>query len=696
MNPTPAKSAGGLLRQIGLGLNVTAFMLGVIALAVVLNFFAQRENLRLRIDSTKTRAYSLSEQTQILLADLQGEWTIAIVMVEANVDRAVRRQVNEVLRRFTQASPRITAVRIDPTDPATLDDYEALLANLRVIYKDRIEAYETALKQGEQAIGSFDLFLQQLAGRLDTLARDVQRDDPIRAELDQLLGIVSLRQQQGGQVRLELDKAMREDDTRPVRDYETARSLLAAALSGWADELYGIARMFDRWRADPKLNPAVRAFTGWAKGELDQQAQALAVVADPLKRLPTMELGTIGRQIERGEAAVVVGPGGAALIPSGQIFPQVGATGGANVTFDQRFRGELVIASAIRSLRVEHMPMVVFVHAQEDSLFGRRETSIDLAGAVGMLDVSRYQVQEWIVMQGDRPTPRRGQAVVWVVIPPPVLERRSLAPTREEYALIDAVKRLIADGEAVMLNFTPSFLHKFGQVDPWQSITPVLGLDVDTSRVVIEKLRDEQGADVIQRVAQMTDFAHGHPIAAAVHGLQTSFDLPVVVRPAELIPTGVRHTDLALIKPAPHRWLETDWAVNPASINQPIDRSAFDEPLPIAVAVERTHPIDGGLQRCIVIGSGGWLMSYLADRVVDAGGERVMLVNPGNYELLLASIAWLAGQDEMIAPSAVSQQVSRLDGITPAVRTRWRWIAVVVMPGGCLMLGAVVWFIRRR
>ena len=73
-----------------------------------------------------------------------------------------------------------------------------------------------------------------------------------------------------------------------------------------------------------------------------------------------------------------------------------------------------------------------------------------------------------------------------------------------------------------------------------------------------------------------------------------------------------------------------------------------------------------------------------------------MLVNPGNYELLLASIAWLAGQDEMIAPSAVSQQVSRLDGITPAVRARWRWIAVVVMPGGCLMLGAVVWFIRRR
>ena len=121
-------------------------------------------------------------------------------------------------------------------------------------------------------------------------------------------------------------------------------------------------------------------------------------------------------------------------------------------------------------------------------------------------------------------------------------------------------------------------------------------------------------------------------------------------------------------------------------------------PLPSwsGVAARRAPRQDGGVQGCIVVGAGGWRMSYLEERVVDAGGERVMVVSPGDYERLLAGIAWLAGQDEMIAPSAVSQQVSRLDGITPAVRTRWRWIAVVVMPGGCLMLGAVVWFIRRR
>ena len=78
------------------------------------------------------------------------------------------------------------------------------------------------------------------------------------------------------------------------------------------------------------------------------------------------------------------------------------------------------------------------------------------------------------------------------------------------------------------------------------------------------------------------------------------------------------------------------------------------------------------------------------------GGDRLALVNPGNYELLLASIAWLAGADELIASSPVSQQVARLDGLTPPVRTLWRWMALAIVPGACLLSGVSVWVIRRR
>jgi hypothetical protein len=100
-------------------------------------------------------------------------------------------------------------------------------------------------------------------------------------------------------------------------------------------------------------------------------------------------------------------------------------------------------------------------------------------------------------------------------------------------------------------------------------------------------------------------------------------------------------------------------------------------------------------RRAVVIGSGGWMLSFVSDVTVDLGGDRVALAHPGNYELLLASIAWLAGMDEFIAPSAASQQVARLSGITPAVRTAWLWITLAGMPLAMLGLGVAVWLVRR-
>ncbi len=90
------------------------------------------------------------------------------------------------------------------------------------------------------------------------------------------------------------------------------------------------------------------------------------------------------------------------------------------------------------------------------------------------------------------------------------------------------------------------------------------------------------------------------------------------------------------------------------------------------------------------------MLSYIADVVIPLGGERVALANPGNYELLLSSVAWLAQMDELIAPSPISQQVARLDGITAAVLRVWWWGVLAGMPGGCLLLGVAVWVVRRR
>ena len=86
------------------------------------------------------------------------------------------------------------------------------------------------------------------------------------------------------------------------------------------------------------------------------------------------------------------------------------------MTFDQRFRGEQAISAAIRSLLVEHMPMVVFVHAEPESMLRRRPQFVDVVGVANMLEASRLTVSQWSVGLGKRPVPQAGQPVVWVVV----------------------------------------------------------------------------------------------------------------------------------------------------------------------------------------------------------------------------------------------------------------------------------------
>ena len=109
------------VRRILAAFNLAIFLISVLVIAVAMNFFSLQPSFRAQIDATKTRAYSLSPQTMNLLTDLEGDWTIALLVSEQFIDAPLRRQVDEVLRRFSEAAPAITVQRIDPTDPDSLE-----------------------------------------------------------------------------------------------------------------------------------------------------------------------------------------------------------------------------------------------------------------------------------------------------------------------------------------------------------------------------------------------------------------------------------------------------------------------------------------------------------------------------------------------------------------------------------------------
>lgn len=681
--------------------NVVLFLAAILAIAAVINYFAQRAQSRLRIDATKTRAYSLSQQTRNLLRDLDGQWTIALLMVQDEIDRAVRRQIDEVLHRFTQAAPNISVIRIDPTDPRTLADYERVLADLRLLYEDGVEQYETSLDAGRAAYAQVILLAQQQAGTLQELIEFAQRQPDFDAKVyepvlqrAQTLGLIA---EQGDEVLAEADRAQRIDGSRPIPDYESARSILAYALTNAANELYETAEAFADWAQQSSLLTELRAYASANRADLDRRARDLARIADPLRHLPELELSVIGQQLATGEAALILSPSRAAVIPSQQLFPRSNfrreSTG--VITFDQRFRGETLLAAAMRALLVEHMPMVVFMHAEDGSWLRPRDRQIDLFGVTSMLQASRFQVKEWNVNapSSERPTPERGQPVVWIPIPPP--QRSGIEPSRNELQLIEQVRRLIHDGESVLVSVYPSLLPRYGQVDPWASIGQPFGVNLNTGRVIYESFRTGSDQTLIHRSQLVQRYTADHPIARAVTGQLTHYALPTTIQLAKDAPEEVQHEVILAIEPDENRWLESNWSVDPDTLPAPQPEQRLDGPEPIVMAVSRPNPFHHGDQRALFVGSGGWMLTYIADAVTGLGGERYALDNPGNHELMLASVAWLAGMDELIAQSPTGQEVARLGEISEAASRFWFWLVVIAMPVGSLGLGLLVWVVRR-
>jgi len=568
-----------------------------------------------------------------------------------------------------------------------------LLGRLRLIYADQIQQYEQSLDRGEQAFSDLLLFARQQSNQLRQVMVQIGDSDIDMRAFRQRVGLFSLLAESGDRVLEEVRNARAINDAQPIPDYETARSIMAEALSQWAQQLADMAGQYERWSQQSDLSPQVRQFVGNAATEYVRVAQQLAEASEPLRQLPPIELATIGRQLSTGEAAVVIGPERAAVIPSQQLLPQV--TRGGALTFDRRFRGEQLISSTIRSLMVPRMPMVVFVHNESNSLLRRQPDQADLLGVASLLNVSRFDVREWIVSESQRPEPDPQQRAVWIVMPP--TSRSSLSIGKRERELLEAARTLIAEGEPVLLNVYPSLLPSFNQPDPWAEIAASMGVEAQTDRVVFERLDlgGESDEPVIERSQVIEDFYCNSPICRAVHGQRLVLPLPVPVRPNPDDSPGASYTTIASIDGARNRWLEREWSVDDEKLNPPKRGDRMFQPVPVVIAIDRRTTDSGSAQRMIVAGSGAWLMSYLADAAEPLGGGRMALRNPGNQELLLASVAWLAHMDELIAPSAVSQQVARLDGVTRRVWLRWFLITAVGAPVGCLVLAGIVFAVRR-
>jgi len=319
---------------------------------------------------------------------------------------------------------------------------------------------------------------------------------------------------------------------------------------------------------------------------------------------------------------------------------------------------------------------------------GRPDT--DVSGVASIFHAGRVEVQEWQPHVDPAPPVWEGGPTAWIVLPS--TRRGSLQMQSSETAMLQATRRLLADGQGVMLNLFPSTGPKIGQVDAWAKLASELGIAASTGTVLLRDVSVPNQKLPPEAVVELAEFPVDHPVAAALHG--QSLLLPLA------IPLHATHADaivLGHVEPSRDLWIEDDWrAIVSADRRLRRHLPTFDpemvltEPVPVVIAREFAG---GG--RVLVIGSGNWMRTSVADAATNAGGDRVTLVHPGNHELMLAGTAWLSGLDDRIARGALSQEVARLRSIDSGTRSFWAWIVLGLLPVGSLAAGFFVWSWRR-
>lgn len=663
--------------------------LGAIAIAAIA--LVDRSPLHVQLDATKTRAYALSEQTIRLLGELEGNWRITVVAAEASSDAPTRRQVDEVLRRFSEINPRIQTRRLDPTDPRTLGEWEALLDDLQRDAGPRLVELRQTLDEASADFDALVEFARVQSGALAAIppTGTEELDRGLTGLRDGLAQLVARADEFRDSIR-----TLRETTaTRPLADDESTRAALLANHALWSDQLAAGDSLLRRIARLPGAPEALARPARASADEFESLAERLRRSQDRLSRAPSLELTGIGRALAEGEAAIVTGPKGSAAIPAWQLFPRLsrgGAGAPSALRFDRRFRGEQVITATIRSL-LTPPPLVVLVHAEDHSLLKPADDRNDFSAAADALQAARFELREWLPTDSATPSPAPNQRAVWIVVPP--LSRRGLDMSPGERTLLERARRLIDDGQPVLLTVARSLRPLFRQEDPWARLTAASGITVETGVVVLALDRLERGRGATRSWHRIEHGDADHPIARALTGQSSVFTHPT---PLALDPRDGAAFPLVSIDPAPEIWLENDWRGEGRERPAPPPGRGLETPACVVAAAERAIGDRGRRQRILVAGSGGWLLTSVLDASESLGGDRLVLSNPGNRELLLSSINWLAELDEQIAPGPSGRETARLAGIDTSVRRLWMVIALILLPAAPLLLGVVVIWSRRR
>ncbi|MEM0984255.1 MAG: hypothetical protein AAGI17_09930 [Planctomycetota bacterium] len=663
------------LRSANRWISATLFTVAITALAGALVTLGERHHAR--IDLTASGSHKLGDRAQAVVDQLTAPIEI-VAALQATPDRArVNDRVGDVLDAFDSDSDLVSVTRVDLGKPESGEAVADLITRLTERERVAIDAGRLEVVRGVSSVRS-------IAGELLAVILNTDRNRAalLRAFATEL-----------GRFAGEAEALLDVPSTAALNPRAAAEPLLVP--------LRTLAERLDQESA--ALNAQGNAALAGTLADIAGSARA---TRDRLLLIPTTDVSRLAAELASGEAVIVLGDvdrsvslapiDTAQLAPNERALRALGVTGLPEITA----RAEELLTSGVAAVSRNDAPIVVITHAEVSASGQRLGTLIALSQRLRGRGVDLFV---WHVPSSPEPPsfaavdPDGTRPVVFMAFSPDSSESlrgETASGAVRAQTLADALAVRLDAGDGVLLSVGPSYLETIGGRDPLAELADRYGVEVASGTTVLGDVVDASGRQIV--TATRATAEGDHPVALAVGGLPVALDWAVPLGARSR--TGVRADVVLGADPGDRAWAETRWLGiwrTPEQARAALPSlPEFDEetgdargPFGLAAASEIDLPT-GGASRLVVVGASAWASDrWWAPSQQVAG--RLVRTNPGNIELIEASIEWLAGRDELVGQSAAAAPISRVGPITPERFGLLRWILLAAVPGGVLGLWLV-------
>lgn len=702
-----------------------------------------------RYDLTSTRRYSLSEQSRAVLDQLESEHRVVTMLGGDDIEPAQQQRVRDLIDEYARASTSINVQHIDLNSQT--DRREALLAEMDAMFAEDTAAIRASIAKGfrlidgvektetQDAINGYTDGIDQIEAWLAAIVDNNVKLRPASIQNQRLTDLHSqylrlqdqanrlhqLRDDMLGsnwQDRLKSPGVVRGDDGQNLPDY----TALMASIQQYMLDLAGNTLPDTPSKADQLRRgividnlapPEVQQLAREAQNSLAAMVQQVPAFFKTVKRETDPLLNVMpplrykeARAVLNDKPCVLLTSGSdARVIPAELLFRGTGEdTAGA---VNDLFVGEEQLTGALISIQLEPPPLVVFIRSniglRAVSIIGSEQQRIEgvYDEVIKRLLSMDFEVAEWPdPVNTDPPPMREGQRVVWVTMPyfrPDVNRSASLDNTNKDTVAAFLQERLNkGDGAMVMLYANGDTAPRLRDEAPPDTLVELLstfGIDAQLYQSAVQLQSEDEDGDNRKYTNQfiVNQWPKSALVGDALNGINTFFTYPI---PIKLEPkSGVKQTPLVEIA-APVLHVQEAAADPKTGVFTPQADSEREQVL-IGAAVEKADT------RLVALGSATWAMdeilssAALPDGTVgkdlaDRPGARALY--PGNSDLFVNSICWLAHEEELIAASPRTQDIRRIQPMSPGALKTTRILLWAGMPAVILILGVGVGLMRRR